>query len=225
MSANTRNRHRRTRIRYDRLPNKVLGLGIAGAVVLSVAAPVAQAVATPAGATQLVAAPAPAAGPAEQAAPAQDQNQQAQNQQGQSQEQAQQQAPAEAQQQAAPAAPAAPTYANNLDGWIKEARDVLAAAGKPVPSYRAMYATAMAESTGNPKAVNGWDSNAAAGTPSIGLTQMIKPTFRAYALPGHTDIYNPVDNLIASSRYCDAVYGGMDHMASARGYGSKWRGY
>ncbi|GAA3007085.1 hypothetical protein GCM10020229_18570 [Kitasatospora albolonga] len=217
MSANTQNRHRRTRIRYDRLPNKVLGLGIAGAVALSIGAPVAQAVASPAGATQLVAAPAPAAGPAEQAAPAQDQNQQGQDQA--------QQAPAEAQQQAAPAAPAAPTYANNLDGWIKEARDVLAAAGKPVPSYRAMYATAMAESTGNPKATNGWDSNAAAGTPSIGLTQMIKPTFKAYALPGHTDIYNPVDNLIASSRYCDAVYGGMDKMAGARGYGSHWRGY
>ncbi|MGW4651284.1 transglycosylase SLT domain-containing protein [Kitasatospora sp. NPDC004289] len=221
MSANTQNRHRRTRIRYDRLPNKVLGLGIAGAVALSIGAPVAQAVASPAGATQLVAAP--AAGPAEQSAPAQDQNQQGQDQN--QQDQAQQQAPAEAQQQAAPAAPAAPTYANNLDGWIKEARDVLAAAGKPVPSYRAMYATAMAESTGNPKATNGWDSNAAAGTPSIGLTQMIKPTFKAYALPGHTDIYNPVDNLIASSRYCDAVYGGMDKMAGARGYGSHWRGY
>ncbi|MGW2395749.1 transglycosylase SLT domain-containing protein [Kitasatospora sp. NPDC001664] len=223
MSANTQNRHRRTRIRYDRLPNKVLGLGIAGAVALSIGAPVAQAVASPAGATQLVAAPAPAAGPAEQAAPAQDQNQQGQDQAQQAP--AQEQAPAEAQQQAAPAAPAAPTYANNLDGWIKEARDVLAAAGKPVPSYRAMYATAMAESTGNPKATNGWDSNAAAGTPSIGLTQMIKPTFKAYALPGRTDIYNPVDNLIASSRYCDAVYGGMDKMAGARGYGSHWRGY
>ncbi|MFJ8045970.1 transglycosylase SLT domain-containing protein [Kitasatospora sp. NPDC096147] len=213
MSANTRNRHRRTRIRYDRLPNKVLGLGIAGAVALSVAAPVAQAVASPAPSAQPVAATAEQA-PAEQAAPAQAPA-----------EAAPAPAPAEQAAPAEPAAPAAPIYANNLDGWIKEARDVLAAAGKPVPSYRAMQATAMAESTGNPKAVNGWDSNAAAGTPSIGLTQMIKPTFKAYALAGHTDITNPVDNLIASSRYCDAVYGGMDKMAGARGYGSHWRGY
>ncbi|MFD8597339.1 transglycosylase SLT domain-containing protein [Kitasatospora sp. NPDC059646] len=121
--------------------------------------------------------------------------------------------------------PAKPTYANNLDGWIAEARDVLAAAGKPVPSAKAMRAAAIAESSGNPNAVNNWDSNAKKGTPSIGLTQMIEPTFRAYALPGHKDIRNPVDNLIASSRYCDARYGSMDNMAAARGYGAYWRGY
>ncbi|WP_244305192.1 transglycosylase SLT domain-containing protein [Kitasatospora cheerisanensis] len=73
--------------------------------------------------------------------------------------------------------------------------------------------------------MNNWDSNAKKGTPSIGLTQMIEPTFRAYALPGHKDIRNPVDNLIASSRYCDARYGSMDNMAAARGYGAYWRGY
>lgn len=37
------------------------------------------------------------------------------------------------------------------------------------------------ESSYNVKAVNNWDSNAAAGTPSKGLMQFIKPTFDAYA--------------------------------------------
>ncbi|MER5863416.1 transglycosylase SLT domain-containing protein [Kitasatospora sp. NPDC002040] len=204
------NRVGKPRIRYDRLPNQVLGLGVAGAIALTAVLPFSQAMASqPADAAQPVAAAAPAAepaaAPAEAPAPA-----------------AEAPAPAAA---AEPAAPAAPTYADNLDGWIHQAQDVLRAAGKPVPSYKAMYATAMAESTGNPKAVNGWDSNASAGTPSIGLTQMIQPTFKAYALPGHTDIRNPVDNLVASSRYTDAVYGGMDKMAAARGYGSHWKGY
>ncbi len=123
------------------------------------------------------------------------------------------------------AAPAKKTYSNNLDGWIEEARDVLAANGKHVPSAKAMHAAAIAESSGNPTAQNNWDSNAKKGTPSIGLTQMIQPTFKTYALPGHNDIRNPVDNLVASSQYCDARYGNMDNMAAARGYGAYWRGY
>ncbi|WP_405020538.1 transglycosylase SLT domain-containing protein [Kitasatospora sp. NBC_00070] len=198
----------KARIRYDRLPNQVLGIGVAGAIAVTAILPVSQAMADPAAAQPVAPVAAPAAEPVAQAAAAPAAEPAA--------------APAA---EPAPAAPAAPVYADNLDGWIQEARDVLGAAGKPVPSAKAMRATAMSESTGNPNAVNGWDSNAKAGTPSIGLTQMIQPTFRTYALSGHTDIRNPVDNLVASSRYCDAVYGGMDKMASARGYGSHWKGY
>lgn len=211
MRANNHGSRRvaKSRIRYDRLPNRVLGVGVAGAIVLGAVLPVSQAMAAdPAASAQPVAAVvAPAETPAETPVV----------------ETPVAEAPAET--PAEPAAPAEPTYADNLDGWIREARDVLAAAGKSVPSYKAMYATAMSESSGNPNAVNGWDSNAAAGTPSIGLTQMIQPTFKAYALPGHTDIRNPVDNLVASARYCDAVHGDMDRMAAARGYGSHWYGY
>jgi len=224
---------------HARMPDAVLGIGIAGAVLVGTVLPVSQAIAAPAPTAPVTAAAEqPAQGeqqpaqnaeqPAQQAAP--DQAQQAQQaqqaaEQAQQAQQAAQPAAARSEVRAEAPAPQQPTYANNLDGWIKQARDILGASGKPVPSYRAMYAAAMAESGGNPKAVNGWDSNAKAGTPSIGLTQMIQPTFRAYALPGHTDIRNPVDNLIASSRYCDATYGGMDKMAAARGYGSHWHGY
>ncbi|BFV55619.1 hypothetical protein KCMC57_up07230 [Kitasatospora sp. CMC57] len=206
----------KVRIRYDRLPNQVLGIGVAGAIAVTAILPVSQALAAEPAAAQPVTpvtAPVAAAAPAEAAAPAVEPVAQPAA------------APAAPAAEPAPAAPAAPVYADNLDGWIQHARDLLGAAGKPVPSAKAMRATAMSESTGNPKAVNGWDSNAKSGTPSIGLTQMIQPTFKTYALSGHTDIRNPVDNLIASSRYCDAVYGGMDKMAAARGYGSHWHGY
>jgi len=116
------------------------------------------------------------------------------------------------------------TYADNLDGWINQAISILNAHGYSV-SYNAIYQTAMNESSGNPSAENGWDSNAAAGTPSIGLMQMIQPTFDAYALPGYNDIYNPVDNIIAAVIYAQATYGGLDNVVAARCDGSCWYGY
>jgi hypothetical protein len=116
------------------------------------------------------------------------------------------------------------TYANNLDGWIKQAISILNAHGYYV-SYNAIYQTVMHESAGNPSATNGWDSNAAAGHPSIGLMQTIAPTFNAYALPGYGNIYNPVANIIAGVRYAAAVYGSLDSVVAARCGGSCWYGY
>jgi LysM repeat protein len=116
------------------------------------------------------------------------------------------------------------SYANDLDGWINQAISVLNAHGYTV-SYNAIYQTAMNESSGNPDATNNWDSNAAAGTPSIGLMQMIQPTFDTYALPGYTDITNPVDNIISAVIYAQATYGGLDNVVAARCGGSCWYGY
>ena len=42
--------------------------------------------------------------------------------------------------------------------------------------------------------------------------QMVPGTFAAYALPGHTNIYNPVDNIAAAIRYIIARYGGYGGM-------------
>jgi hypothetical protein len=64
------------------------------------------------------------------------------------------------------------------------------------------------ESGGDSGAINDWDSNAAAGTPSIGCTQMIQPTFDAYAQPNCTDISDPLCNIMASIAYQEARYGG-----------------
>ena len=55
----------------------------------------------------------------------------------------------------------------------------------------------MHESRGQANAINNWDSNAKAGTPSKGILQFIDPTFRTYAMPGHTNIWSPYDQLLA----------------------------
>lgn len=66
------------------------------------------------------------------------------------------------------------------------------------------------ESSFNPQAKNTWDSNAAKGTPSKGLMQVIDPTFRAYARPGYdTNIWDPLSNMLASIRYTKARYGDL----------------
>ena len=122
------------------------------------------------------------------------------------------------------AAAATPKYSNNLDGWINEARDILAANGTKV-SYNAIYQAAIHESGGNPTVVNGWDINAKNGIPSIGLLQVIQPTFDAYKLAGHNDIKDPVDNIIAGVRYAEHRYGSMDKVVADRCGGSCWRGY
>ncbi len=83
------------------------------------------------------------------------------------------------------------------------------------------------ESGANPRAYNGWDSNAAAGHPSEGIAQVIGPTFRAYALPGHHDIWNPVDNMIAAFRYAISRYGSMNNIPGvvAVRQGGSYMGY
>ena len=74
------------------------------------------------------------------------------------------------------------------------------------------YARALinTESTFDAGLVNTWDSNARAGHPSKGWAQVIDSTFRYYHVSGHSDIWNPVDNLAAGIRYADATYGYLD---------------
>ncbi|MEU6230211.1 transglycosylase SLT domain-containing protein [Streptomyces sp. NPDC047042] len=107
------------------------------------------------------------------------------------------------------------TYANNLDGWIREALDIMGRKGIP-GSYNGLYRNIMRESTGNPNAVNGWDINAQNGTPSIGLLQVIQPTFNAYHVSGtSTNIYDPVANITAAANYAADRYGSIDNVNGA----------
>lgn len=73
-----------------------------------------------------------------------------------------------------------------------------------------ILATIQRESGGDPNVQNNWDSNARAGTPSIGLMQTIQPTFDAYKHAGHNNIRNGYDNLLAAINYIKHRYGTTD---------------
>ncbi|UUU31595.1 LysM peptidoglycan-binding domain-containing protein [Streptomyces sp. CA-210063] len=104
------------------------------------------------------------------------------------------------------------TYGNNLDGWIRESLDIMAQKGIP-GSYDGIHRNIMRESSGNPQAINNWDSNAAAGIPSKGLLQVIDPTFAAYHVSGTPyDPYDPVANITAACNYAAARYGSIDNV-------------
>lgn len=88
---------------------------------------------------------------------------------------------------------------------------------------------AMRESGLNPNAVNNWDSNAARGDPSKGMLQTIGATFKRFAMRGHNNILNPLDNALAAIRYMIATYGGGNQTRAlrtmiARGGGAYARG-
>ncbi|WP_327148065.1 transglycosylase SLT domain-containing protein [Nocardia sp. NBC_01329] len=115
----------------------------------------------------------------------------------------------------APMPAPAPAYPNNLDGWIQEARDILAKNGIP-GSYEGIRRNILRESSGDPAAINLWDSNAIMGIPSKGLLQVIDPTFAAYHVPGTAfDVWNPVSNIAAACNYAFHRYGSMDNVNGA----------
>lgn len=97
----------------------------------------------------------------------------------------------------------------NLVDWITQACQLTGTSLANVPG---LVKIAMSESTGNPNAVNNWDSNAMAGHPSQGLFQTIPTTFAAHMLPGHNSIRNPVDNAAAAIRYMISQYGSIGNV-------------
>ncbi|MFJ4693642.1 transglycosylase SLT domain-containing protein [Streptomyces sp. NPDC088766] len=106
-------------------------------------------------------------------------------------------------------------YTNNLDGWIRESLAIMAEKGIP-GTYDGIYRNVMRESSGNPNAINLWDSNAAAGIPSKGLLQVIDPTFAAYHVDGTAfDPYDPVANITAACNYAAHRYGSIDNVFGA----------
>ncbi|MFJ3906682.1 transglycosylase SLT domain-containing protein [Streptomyces sp. NPDC090025] len=109
----------------------------------------------------------------------------------------------------------APVFANNLDGWIREALFIMDKHNIP-GSYNGIHKNVMRESSGNPFAINNWDINAINGVPSKGLLQVIYPTFKAYHISGTKfDQYDPVANIVAACNYAADRYGSIDNVNSA----------
>ncbi|MBA5222217.1 phage tail tape measure protein [Streptomyces griseoaurantiacus] len=83
------------------------------------------------------------------------------------------------------------------------------------------------ESGGDPNVVNKWDSNWKAGHPSVGLMQVIGPTFAAYA-GSHRNTgpfkygtsVNPNANIHAGLNYAQHQYGSLSALNRAGGYDS-----
>ncbi|PRS09637.1 phage tail tape measure protein [Bacillus atrophaeus] len=138
------------------------------------------------------------------------------------------------------------TGSAEVQKWVAEAVGI---AGVPFSWVPGLITIAMKESGGNPNAINLTDSNAKAGHPSQGLMQTIPSTFSAHAFPGHNNMLNPVDSVLAAINYIKGRYGdianhpGLKSMARGGPYvgyekggtspgrgGSKWailneRGY
>ncbi|WP_433506214.1 transglycosylase SLT domain-containing protein [Pseudonocardia halophobica] len=106
-----------------------------------------------------------------------------------------------------------------VDGWIAQALEICDLPQDLAPSVKKII---MAESGGNPRAINLWDSNARAGRPSQGLMQVIPSTFRAYVHPSLSGraITDPVANITAGVRYMIANYGLDTLEAGGRSNGS-----
>ncbi|MPZ85235.1 MAG: transglycosylase SLT domain-containing protein [Actinophytocola sp.] len=102
--------------------------------------------------------------------------------------------------------------------WVETARQVLLDQGVDASLMNSdqMAGLIQHESSGNPHAINLWDSNATAGHPSKGLMQTIDSTFEAHHLPGYGNIYGPVDNIIAGTRYAIDRYGSISNVPGVR---------
>ncbi|MER7363341.1 transglycosylase SLT domain-containing protein [Nonomuraea wenchangensis] len=113
--------------------------------------------------------------------------------------------------------------------WIKEAltviespemADILRERGldisdlgpnDPVDLTR-IWAIIYHESGGDPTAIGDWGAGAQADVAPQGLMQTIPATFEAHHLPGHDQIQDPVDNIIAGVLYIYSKYGNLaDH--------------
>lgn len=102
-----------------------------------------------------------------------------------------------------------------LNGYIHKAREVMREHNIP-GSFHDIKRNVMRESSGDPNAINRWDSNATGGYPSKGLLQTIPSTFKAYHVEGTPkNIYNPVANIVAACNYAADRYGSIHNVHGA----------
>ncbi|WP_369147046.1 peptidoglycan DD-metalloendopeptidase family protein [Streptomyces sp. R44] len=105
---------------------------------------------------------------------------------------------------------------SGVERWRNVVLQALRMTGNPAQYADLTLRRMNQESGGNPEAVNNWDVNAKNGTPSVGLMQVIKPTFEAWA--GHMRgvgpklfgvSTNPLANVYSSMRYAMGRYGNL----------------
>ena len=128
----------------------------------------------------------------------------------------------------APAPPAAGAGAGrlsgNVDAWIDEA---IARMGVPASWAPALRTIAHHESSFNPSAANLTAAGGNLAKAPQGLMQMLPSTFAAHAWPGHGNILDPVDNLMAAIDYIRRRYGDPSSTPGLKALarGERYRGY
>jgi TP901 family phage tail tape measure protein len=123
------------------------------------------------------------------------------------------------------AVPNATVHGKGVSKWSTVVLEALQMLGLPGTWLNVVLNRMQRESGGNPTIVNTWDSNARAGTPSMGLMQVIGPTFNAYAgrLRGR-GILDPLANVYAGLNYAIHRYGSLAALNRPGGYalGTSW---
>lgn len=127
-------------------------------------------------------------------------------------------------------------FAKSMADWVKKQFQEMAdPAGSGVDRWRPYVVRALGmlhlssslvgrvlkqiqtESGGNPKALGG-DDGLSDGR-AMGLMQVKPPTFAAYKLPGHNNIWNGFDNLLAGLNYARHRYGdSLSFLGQGHGY-------
>lgn len=112
---------------------------------------------------------------------------------------------------------------SGVQRWAGQVKEALAANGLSTSQdmIDRVLRQIATESSGNEKAVQGniGDINNITGDLAKGLMQTISATFNAYKFPGHGDIFNGYDNLLAALNYAKNRYGSsLSFLGNGHGY-------
>ncbi|MEU9404778.1 hypothetical protein AB0E08_03595 [Streptomyces sp. NPDC048281] len=122
-----------------------------------------------------------------------------------------------------------PGTGKGVQKWSAVAAQALALNKLPASALSTVLHRIGVESGGNPDIVNTWDSNWKMGTPSVGLLQVIGPTYRRWAGPfaktgpfSYGVSTNPLANVYAGLNYAKNRYGSrwQSVLAGNQGYAS-----
>lgn len=120
-----------------------------------------------------------------------------------------------------------PGSGSGVQRWAPVAAQALAMLGLPASALPLVLHRIGVESGGNPDIVNKWDSNWKAGYPSVGLMQVIGPTYKRWAGPfantgpfAYGTSTNPLANIYAGLNYATNRYGSnwQSALAGTKGY-------
>lgn len=112
---------------------------------------------------------------------------------------------------------------SGVQRWAGQVKEALAAKGLSTSQdmIDRVLRQIASESSGNEKAVQGniGDINNITGDLAKGLMQTISSTFNANKFPGHGDIFNGYDNLLAALNYAKKTYGpSLSFLGNGHGY-------